>query len=55
MKKQKPIQISRQEIRKSVRKPMPPPAKVYKDRKKAERDREIEREQLDLPVVATKK
>ena len=49
MAKQKPIKISRQEVRKSVRKPMPPPTKVYKDRKKAERDREIVREQLDLP------
>lgn len=46
MKKQKPIKISRQEIRKSVRKPMPPPTKVYKDRKKALREREIEQEQL---------
>ena len=46
MKKQKPIKISRREIRKSVRKPMPPPTKVYKDRKKALREREIEEEQL---------
>lgn len=47
MKKQKPIKISRQAVRKSIRKPMPPPTKVYKDRKKAARDREIEREQLE--------
>jgi hypothetical protein len=46
MKKQKPIKISRQAVRKSIRKPMPPPTKVYKDRKKGVRDREIEREQL---------
>jgi len=42
MKKPKPIKISRQEIRKSVR----TPTKVYKDRKKSLREREIEREQL---------
>jgi hypothetical protein len=47
MKKQKPIVISRRKVRKSVRKPMPPPAKVYQDRKKAKLEREIEREALD--------
>lgn len=46
MKKQKPIKISRAEVRKSIRKPMPPPTKVYKDRKKALRNREIEQEEL---------
>ncbi len=44
MKKQKPIVISRTEVRKSVRKPMPPPAKVYKDHKKAQLEKELERE-----------
>lgn len=44
MKKQKPIKISRREVRKSIRKPMPPPAKVFQDRKKAELAKEIERE-----------
>ncbi|MGA2329051.1 MAG: hypothetical protein ABSH05_22515 [Bryobacteraceae bacterium] len=47
MKKPKPIKISRQAVRKSIRKPMPPPAKVYKDRRKADREREIEKEQLE--------
>ncbi len=47
MKKQKPIKISRQEVRKSIRKPMPPPSKVYKDRRKETRDREIEQEQSE--------
>ena len=45
MKKQKPIKISRQAVRKSIRKPMPPPTKVYKDRRKALLAREIEKEQ----------
>jgi hypothetical protein len=45
MKKQKPIKISRQAVRKSIRKPMPPPTKVYKDRKKALLARELEKEQ----------
>jgi hypothetical protein len=48
VKKQKPITISRQEVRKSIRKPMPPPAKVEKDRRKEQRDREIEQEQREL-------
>jgi hypothetical protein len=48
VKKQKPIKISRQEIRKSIRKPMPPPAKVQKDRRKDQRDREIEQDEREL-------
>jgi hypothetical protein len=48
VKKQKPITLSRRKVRKSVRKPMPPPTKVYKDRRQAERDREIERDLRDV-------
>ncbi len=48
MKKQKPITMSRQEVRKSIRKPMPPPAKVEKNRRKEQRNREVEQEQRDL-------
>ncbi len=48
MKKQKPIKISRTEVRKGIRKPMPPPAKVHKDRRKEQRDREIEQERREL-------
>jgi hypothetical protein len=48
VKKQKPIRISRQEIRKSIRKPMPPPGKVEKDRRNEQREREIEQEQREL-------
>ncbi len=44
MKKDKPITLKRSEIRKSVRKPMPPPARQHEDqrRKKLERARKQE-------------
>lgn len=47
MKKQKPIKISRREVRKSIRKPMPPPAKIFQDRKKTVLVKEIERERRE--------
>lgn len=48
MKKQKPIKISRRQVRKSIRKPMPPPAKIIQPRKKTKLAKEIEREQRQL-------
>jgi hypothetical protein len=44
MKKHKPITLKRSEIRKSVRKPMPPPGREHEDerRKKLEEARERE-------------
>jgi hypothetical protein len=48
VKKQKPIKISRREVRKSIRKPMPPPAKVFPDRKKAKLAKQLDREQRQL-------
>ncbi len=44
MKKNKPITIRRSEIRKSVRKPMPPPAQQHEDKRRKKVAKEIERE-----------
>ncbi len=37
MKKPKPITLKRSEIRKSTRKPMPPPAREHADKRKREK------------------
>ncbi len=44
MKKTKPITLKRSEIRKSVRKPMPPPTREHADQRRKKLDREVERE-----------
>ncbi len=45
MKKSKPITLKRSEIRKSVRKAMPPPARRHQDERRKKLERALEREE----------
>ncbi len=44
MKKNKPLTLKRSEIRKSVRKPMPPPGRKHEDQRRKKLERDLKKE-----------